>query len=64
MRFDYVKADGTTVSFDTLTGRRLATDQKTIAERKWRAPTVAPAEQKPCDVGLFSDDAKQTDLPF
>jgi len=64
MRFDYVHADGSTSSFDTLTGRRLATDQKTIAERKWQAPSKAPAEQKPCDVGLFSDDAKQPDLPF
>lgn len=37
-------------------------DEKTVAERKWQAPTKAPAPQKPCDVGLFSDDHKQTEL--
>ena len=29
-----------------------------LAER----PIKAPADQKPCDVGLFSDTAAQTDL--
>jgi hypothetical protein len=37
-------------------------DQRTVAERKWTAPLKAPAEQKPCDVGLFGDGAKQMDL--
>lgn len=41
---------------------RLASDQRTIAERKWRAPSQAPKPQKPCDHGLFSDDAAQLDL--
>jgi hypothetical protein len=40
----------------------LATDQKTVAERAWRAPSKAPAPQQPCDVGLWSDDAKQAEL--
>jgi len=39
----------------------LATDQRTVAERTWRAPSRARAAQAPCDVGLFSDTA-QTDL--
>lgn len=25
-------------------------------------PLLGPVSQKPCDVGLFSDDASQTDL--
>jgi hypothetical protein len=37
-------------------------DEKTVAERKWQAPKKAPADQKPCDVGLFSDDSKQREL--
>ena len=37
-------------------------DEKTIAERKWRAPLKPKAEQKACDAGLFSDDSKQTEL--
>lgn len=41
---------------------RLATDQKTIAERKWQAPSKAPKPQKACDIGLFSDEASQLDL--
>lgn len=40
----------------------LALDQKTVAERKWQAPTKAPKPQAPCDIGLFSDDANQLDL--
>jgi hypothetical protein len=40
----------------------IAQDQRTIAERKWRAPTKARVEQQACDVGLFSDDAMQSDL--
>jgi hypothetical protein len=41
---------------------RLATDQKTIAERKWRASIRAPKAQLPCDIGLFSDERDQLDL--
>lgn len=41
---------------------RLATDQKTVAERAWRERTRARVAQAPCDVGLFSDSAAQTDL--
>jgi hypothetical protein len=37
-------------------------DEKTVAERQWRKPLLPAAEQKPCDVGLFSDDSKQGDL--
>ncbi len=40
----------------------IATDQKTVAERKWRAGMKPRKEQKACDVGLFSDDAAQLDL--
>lgn len=40
----------------------MARDQKTIAERKWQAPSKAPKPQKACDIGLFSDDASQLDL--
>jgi len=40
----------------------LATDQRTVAERAWRAPSRARAVQEACDVGLFSDIAAQTDL--
>ena len=39
-----------------------AADEKTIAERKWQAPLKPKAEQKACDLGLFSDDSKQIDL--
>jgi hypothetical protein len=41
---------------------RLATDQKTVAERQWQKAKLAPAPQKPCDHGLFSDEANQLDL--
>lgn len=41
---------------------RLATDQRVMAERKWQARTKAPKPQKPCDHGLFSDEADQLDL--
>jgi DNA repair protein RadC len=36
-----------------------ATDEKTVAERKWQAPTMAPKPQQPCDIGLFSDEKDQ-----
>jgi hypothetical protein len=42
--------------------RRLADDERVVAERKWRAPSLAKAEQKPCDHGLFSDEHKQGSL--
>ncbi len=41
---------------------RLATDQKTVAERQWQKPLMAPKPQQPCDHGLFSDEALQLDL--
>jgi hypothetical protein len=37
-------------------------DERTIAERKWSAPKLAPAAQQPCDHGLFGDAANQIDL--
>ncbi len=40
----------------------LAADQKTLAERKWREGFKPSYPQKPCDHGLFSDDAAQLDL--
>lgn len=39
-----------------------AANEKTVAERQWSKPKLAPKPQQPCDVGLFSDDSKQTDL--
>lgn len=39
-----------------------ATDEKTVAERKWLAPIKPAKAQQPCDVGLFSDDHLQLDL--
>jgi hypothetical protein len=41
---------------------RDATDEKTIAERQWQGRKLAPAPQRPCDHGLFSDEANQLDL--
>lgn len=38
------------------------TDGRMIAERQWQKPKLAPKPQQACDHGLFSDDAKQTDL--
>ncbi len=37
-------------------------DQKTVAERKWQAGMKPRKEQKPMDIGLWSDDANQLDL--
>jgi len=39
-----------------------ATDEKTVAERKWNGPSKRQVIQQPCDVGLFSDDHLQMDL--
>jgi hypothetical protein len=39
-----------------------AANEKTLAERKWQAPTRPAKPQKPCDIGLFSDDHLQLDL--
>jgi hypothetical protein len=41
---------------------RLATDQRIVAERKWRDGLRPKAPQLPCDVGLFGDDHLQLDL--
>ena len=40
----------------------LATDQRTLAEREWRKPKLAPKPQQPCDHGLFGDGHLQLDL--
>ena len=39
-----------------------ATDERTIAERKWAAPKLAAKPQLACDVGLFGDEHLQMDL--
>lgn len=41
---------------------RKATDEKTVAERKWRSGLKPRKPQRACDVGLFSDDADQIKL--
>lgn len=41
---------------------RIETDQRVMAERRWKAPLKAPKPQAPCDHGLFSDEALQLDL--
>ena len=33
-----------------------------LARNKAAAPLMAPKPQQPCDIGLFSDEANQTDL--
>ena len=37
-------------------------DEKTLAERQWRSPKLAPKPQVPCDHGLFGDGHLQLDL--
>ena len=39
-----------------------STDEKTLAEREWRKPKLAPKPQQPCDHGLFGDGHLQLDL--
>lgn len=41
---------------------RLETDQKFVAERKWRKPLKPAKPQQPCNVGLFGDEHLQMDL--
>ena len=41
---------------------RLATDERTIAERQWAAPIRAAKPQQPCDHGMFGDEKDQLDL--
>jgi hypothetical protein len=41
---------------------RRATDEKTVAERKWQAGLKPRKPQLPADHGLFSDEANQLDL--
>lgn len=41
---------------------RIQADQKAIAEWRWMHGLKPAKPQKPCDVGLFSDDAAQLDL--
>jgi hypothetical protein len=40
----------------------LAKDQAELARRQAAAPLKPPAPQRPCDVGLFSDESQQLDL--
>jgi hypothetical protein len=40
----------------------LAQDQATLAQRRADAPMLARKPQSACDLGLFSDDARQADL--
>jgi hypothetical protein len=40
----------------------LEQDRAEIARRKARAPMKPSKPQSSCDIGLFSDDSKQTDL--
>jgi len=42
--------------------QRLASDQRTLAERRWRDRTQARVAQAPSDHGLFGDDGKQANL--
>jgi hypothetical protein len=39
-----------------------ASDEKTVAERKWQAGLKPAKPQLPADIGLFSDDHLQLDL--
>lgn len=41
---------------------RIETDRRVTAERQWHKATIARKPQKPCDHGLFSDEASQLDL--
>lgn len=41
---------------------RRATDERTIAERKWQSGLKPAKPQQPCDVGLFGDGHLQLDL--
>lgn len=42
--------------------RPIAQDQAELAKRKAAAPLKPAKPQAACDVGLFSDDAAQSDL--
>jgi hypothetical protein len=39
-----------------------ASDEKTVAERKWMAPIKPAKPQQPCDHGLFSDEMDQVEM--
>ena len=41
---------------------RLATDQKTVAERKWQSGLKPVKAQLPADIGLFGDTMNQLEL--
>lgn len=41
-----------------------AADEREVATRMWRMGLRPTKPQKPLDVGLFSDDADQKDLPL
>jgi hypothetical protein len=42
--------------------RRRADDQRTVAEREWKAGLKPSKPQEPCDHGLFGDEVRQLDL--
>ena len=39
-----------------------ASDEKTVAERKWQAGLKPAKPQQPCDVGLFGDEMDQVEM--
>jgi hypothetical protein len=39
-----------------------ATNEKTIAERKWQAPLKPSKPQYACDEGLFGDEMDQVEM--
>jgi hypothetical protein len=39
-----------------------ASDEKTVAERKWQAGLKPAKPQQPCDIGLFSDEMDQVEM--
>jgi hypothetical protein len=39
-----------------------ASDEKTVAERKWQAGLKPAKPQQPCDHGLFSDEMDQVEM--
>jgi hypothetical protein len=60
MREFYRGENGEPLWRDALNPR--ATDEKTVAERKWQAGLKPRKPQEACDVGLFSDEADKLDL--
>jgi hypothetical protein len=44
--------------------RRRADDERTVAEREWRAALKPSKPQEACDIGLFGDEVRQRELPI